>query len=356
MAVRSHWKGFLKLSLVSCPIGLYPVISPAERVSFRQVNRETGNRLRQQLVDAVTGEAVERQNKTRGYQVGENQFLTIEDEELEAARQEARMRPFRTHEAAQAPPSHEEEVDRPAVVARGPIPKRQEPREEVSQPLPPPAVLTPPPVKVENTHTIEIERFIAQGEIDPRYFDAPYYIAPRDEVGQEAYAVIRDAMTAKGMVGMGRVVLSKRERPIMIMPMGKGLLGMTLHYAHEVRSEADYFSDIQEMILPADMLQIAERIVEMKTENLDPALLEDRYRTVLVSMLRAKQAKLPQKADVVAPKPQNVINLMEVLKRSLSAEKPAGGAPLPKSPPGRAAATRKTTASRRSHQRARKAG
>src|SRR5438093_8395569 len=103
------------------------------------------------------------------------------------------------------------------------------------------------------------------------------------------------------------------------LPMGKGLLGVTLHYAHEVRSEADYFSDIQEITLPTDMLQIAERIVEMKSANFDPALLEDRYRTVLVSMLRAKQAKLPQKAEVVAPKQQNVIDLMEVLKRSLSA-------------------------------------
>jgi DNA end-binding protein Ku len=238
----------------------------------------------------------------------------------------------------------------PAIVYR----KRQEP-EELTPP-PQQEVPIPPPVKVENTHTIEIERFIPQGEIDPRYFDAPYYVAPRDEVGQEAYTVIRDAMAAKSMVGMGRVVLSKRDRPIMIMPRGKGLLGMTLHYAHEVRSEADYFCDIQDMILPADMLQIAERIVEMKTAKFDPALLEDRYRTVLVSMLRAKQAKLPQKPDAVAPKPQNVIDLMEVLKRSISAEKPPGAEPPPKSASRRVTETRKMTSSRRSHPRARKAG
>jgi non-homologous end joining protein Ku len=352
-APRPLWKGFLKLSLVSCPIELYPAISPAERISFRQVNRETGNRLRQQLVDVVTGEPVERHNKTRGYQVGENQFLTIENEELEAAREEARSRPFSIQRAAEvAAPSEPDEVRKSGPGGR--VATREVQREE-PPPAPPPPGPVPAPVKVHNTHTIEIERFVPRDQLDPRYFDTPYYIAPRDVVAQEAYAVIRDAMLDKGMIAMGHVVLAKRERPIIIIPGGKGLLGMTLHYNHEVRSEADYFSDIQEMVLPDDMLQIAGRIIDMKTANFDPAQLEDRYRTVLVSMLRDKQAKLPKQAELVAPKPQNVVSLMDVLKRSLSAEKPSGGASLPKPTPRHTAANRKAVPARRSPSRARKA-
>jgi DNA end-binding protein Ku len=168
------------------------------------------------------------------------------------------------------------------------------------------------------------KRFIPRAQIDPRYHDTPYYIAPRDQVGQEAFAVIREAMRGKEMVGMGRVILSKRERPIIIEPLGNGLRGMTLRYAHEVRSEAEYFSDIPEIKLPDEMLRIAEHILETKTTDFDPAFLEDRYRTVLVEMLRSKQTELPRTISAPSPSPQNVVNLMDVLKRSLAAERPAG--------------------------------
>ena len=141
----------------------------------------------------------------------------------------------------------------------------------------------PAPVRIENNRTIEIERFVPGAQIDPRYHDTPYYIAPRDQVGLEAFAVIRDAMRRKEMVGMGRVVLAKRERPIIIEPMGNGLRGMTLRYAHEVRSEAEYFADIPQITLPDEMLRVAEHFLETKTADFDPAFLEDRYRTVLVS-------------------------------------------------------------------------
>ena len=202
MAPRPHWKGYLKLSLVSCPIALYPAISAAERISFRQVNKETGNRLRQQLVDSVTGEPVQAHEKGRGYEVGENQFLVVQDEELEAARHEARTRPYSAAPAERhivcsretAQERHEQRTTKPA-------PQRDELRHEEAPPLAPPA---PPPVRIENNHTIEIERFIPRAQIDPRYPDKPYYIVPRDQVGQEAFAVIRDAMRGKEMVGMGR--------------------------------------------------------------------------------------------------------------------------------------------------------
>ena len=134
-----------------------------------------------------------------------------------------------------------------------------------------------------------------------RYYNTPYYIVPREAVGQETFAVIRDAMAAKGLVGLGRVVLSNRERPILIEPMGSGLRGITLRYAHEVRDEAEYFADIPKMTLPDEMLRITEHILETKTEDFDPAYLEDRYRTVLVEKLRAKQAQNPARSTASAP-------------------------------------------------------
>jgi non-homologous end joining protein Ku len=214
MAPRAHWKGYLKLSLVSCPVALHPAIAAAERISFRQMNRQTGNRLRQQLVDSVTGEVVQSHDKGRGYEAGERQLLLVEDEELEAARQDARARPFATAPVAQeAPPP----VEPPAPAGRRAPASRDEPaRPETpgrGSPLasaPPPAAAPPPaPVRAENTRTIQIERFVPLDQIDARYFDTPYYITPRDEIGLEAYAVIRDAMRGKELVGMGRVVLSK---------------------------------------------------------------------------------------------------------------------------------------------------
>jgi Ku protein len=350
MAPRPHWKGYLKLSLVSCPIGLYPAISAAEKISFRQVNRETGHRLRQQLVDSVTGEVVDAHKKGRGYEVGENQFLMVQEEELEAAQQEARTLPFtvapsRPHPAHQAeePPARHD----PALKLVEP-PKGQAKHAEAPAIVPPSAV--PRPI-VENTRTIELDRFVPRDQLDPRYYNTPYYIVPRDEVGLEAFAVIRDAMAGMGLVGMGRVVLASRERPIIIEPMGMGLLGITLRYAHEVRSGMDYFAEIPPMELPNEMVRITEHILETKREDFDPAWLEDRYRTVLVEKLREKQAQMPKRSLAPSPSPQNVINLMDALKRSLAAEQPhtQGARKGPeKSMPRRAAPASKSASSKRS--------
>ena len=167
MAPRPNWKGYLKLSLVSCPIALYPATSAAERVSFRQINKKTGNRLRQQIVDDVTREPVEADDKGRGYEVDKNVYIPVEDEELDA-------------------------------------------------------------IQVESTHTIEIDSFVPVADVDERYFDTPYYVAPNDKVGQDAFAVIREAMRKQGRRRVGRVVIAKRERPIMLAADDKGLRGMTL--------------------------------------------------------------------------------------------------------------------------------
>src|SRR3954454_4952734 len=216
MAPRPYWKGYLKLSLVSCPIALYPATSAGERVSFRQINKRTGNRLRQQLVDEVTRDVVEAHDKGRGYEIAKGQYLQVEDDEIDA-------------------------------------------------------------IQVESTHTIEIEKFVPLSETDVRYFDSPYYLIPDDQVGLDAFAVIRDAMASKKMVGVGRVVLQKRERPILLEPFGKGLRGMTLRYPYEVRNEAEYFEDIPQLKIAPDMLKLAEHIIETKAGAFEPAEFVDRY-------------------------------------------------------------------------------
>jgi DNA end-binding protein Ku len=311
MAPRPYWKGHLKLSLVSCPIALYPAIDTSERVAFRQVNRATGNRLRQQLVDSVTGEAVESHEMGRGYEVGENQFVVLEDEELATAREAARTRPY-----SPPPPAAKREPEQ--------LPAPRAATRQVFEPTArAPLVVTPPAPRIENTRTIEIQRFVPRAQIDPRYHLTPYYIAPRDLVGQEAFAVIRDAMAGKDVVGIAHVVLSNRERPIVIDPLGQGLRGITLRYAHEIRGEDDFFADIPEMVLPDEMLRVAEHIVETKTADFDRAYLEDRYRTELVSMLREKKAQVPARAKPATPSRKNVIDLMDILKRSLVAERPS---------------------------------
>ncbi len=257
MAPRPNWKGYLKLSLVSCPILLYPAASSAERVAFRQVNKRTGNRLKQQLVDAKTGEVVDSENKGRGYEIGRNQFLLVEDEELEK-------------------------------------------------------------IQIESTRTIEVHSFVPRASIDERYLDTPYYIIPNGRVGVDAFAVIREAMRGKGMVALGRVVLTRREHPIMLQPFEKGVLAMTLRYPYEVRSEVDYFGDIPEAQLSKEMLQLAEHIVDTKSAQFDPSKFEDRYESAVVELLKRKRAGLPQKSETPAVAPSRVINLMDALRQSIA--------------------------------------
>ena len=261
MAPRANWKGYLKLSLVSCPIALYPAASASERVSFRQINKKTGNRLRQQLVDGETREPVEAEDKGRGYEIGKNEFIQVDDEELEA-------------------------------------------------------------IQIESTHTIEIDKFVPNAQIDKRYFDSPYYIAPTDKVGQDAFAVIREAMSGKDMVALGRIVVSKRERVIALEPYEKGLLGTTLRYPYEVRNAADYFEGIDDVKIPAEMLKLAEHILDTKAADFDPGTFVDQYEEALVDLLKKKQAGVPPKQiSTVAPE-RRVINLMDALKRSIESEQP----------------------------------
>jgi len=309
-ASRAFWKGHLKLSFVSCPVALYPATSAAERVSFRQVNRRTGHRLRHKLVDSVTGEAVDSANKARGYEVGENEFLLVEDRDLERARSE-RLPPGAVELAA--PPR----ASPPTVLAG----RHEQDAEENDYDDEEAEEIVP---RLENTRTIEIQRFFQAGEIDARYFEKPYYVVPREEIGQESFAVIRDAMAREGVIGLARVVLSSRERPFLIEPMDRGLRGVTLRFSNEVRSPD--FSTIPQMKLPTEMMELAQHIIRTKSAEFDPSMIEDHYRSALVRILRKKQ-KQSRHVPAVKPSQENVINLMEALRRSIAAERPEKPSP-----------------------------
>jgi DNA end-binding protein Ku len=317
MPSRAFWKGFLKLSFVSCPIALYPATSAAERLSFRQVNRRTGHRLKHKLVDSVSGEAVDSSHKARGYEVGENEFLLVEDRDIERARSE--RPPPGAVEIAEPP-----RRDSPPTV---PVGLHQQDDEEIAAADDDVEIEEAPRPRPENTHTIEIERFLPAGQIDARYSEKPYYIVPREEISQASFAVIRDAMRHDGVVGLARVVLSSRERHFLVEPMGNGLRGVTLRFAHEVRGADDYFSEIPQLKLPAEMMKLAQHIIQTKSDKFDPAMLEDHYRSALVRVLRKKQAKHPVHAPTVKPSHENVVNLMDALRRCIAAERPAKSAP-----------------------------
>jgi len=275
MAPRPYWKGYLKLSLVACPIAVYTATTTSERVSFRQINKRTGNRLRQQLVDDVTRDVVETADKGRGYEVDKNVYIQVDDEELEA-------------------------------------------------------------LEIESNHTIDIDSFVPREQIDERYLDGSYYIAPNDQVGREAFAVIREAMRGKDMVALGRIVLAKRERVIALQPWDKGLLGTTLRYAYEVRNASEYFDEIPDMKIPKEMLQLAEHILQNKTGDFDPAAFVDHYEEAVVDMLKHKQAGVALPKQKAAAPASNVVNLMDALKRSIAAEKGAAkSAPAGKAKKGK---------------------
>jgi DNA end-binding protein Ku len=258
---RPYWKGYIKLALVSCPIAVYTASSSSERVSFRQINKKTGNRLKQKLVDEVTGDAVEASDKGKGYEYAKNTYLMVDEEELDA-------------------------------------------------------------IAIESNHTIEIDSFVPRSEIDERYLDSPYYIAPNEPVGQEAFAVIREAMRGKGMVALGRVVLSKRERVIMLQPWDKGIMGTTVRFPYEVRDSKDYFYDIADVKVQPDLLQLAEHILKSKEASFDPTQFVDRYEQAVLEILKTKQEGLPAAKPAAAAPPRNVINLFDALRASIAGAKP----------------------------------
>jgi DNA end-binding protein Ku len=259
MAPRANWKGFLRLSLVTCPVALYPATSDTEKVSFNQINRKTGHRIKYSKVDADTGEEVANEDIVKGYKVDTDTYIEVTKEELDD-------------------------------------------------------------IALESTHTIEIDEFVPKEDIDSRYLIRPYYLVPDGKVGHDAFAVIRETIRTMNKVAIGRVVLTNREHIIALVPLEKGLMGTLLRYPYEVRKEKEYFDDIQDVKITKDMLDLAKHIVEQKSGDFEPEAFEDHYETALIDLINKKRngVKITPKA---APKTGgNVINLMDALKRSLASE------------------------------------
>jgi DNA end-binding protein Ku len=258
MARRAYWKGFLRLSLVSCPIALFPATSEREKIRFHQINRKTGDRIRYVKVDAETGKQVDNEGIIKGYEKKKDEYIPVEPEELDA-------------------------------------------------------------VAIESKHTIEIDEFVPRDEIDELYLANPYYIVPDGDAGRQAFAVIRDGIEKEGMVGIGRIVFTTREHTIALEARGKGILGVTLRYPYEVRDEQDYFDDILSARVTKDMLDLAAHIIKTKSGHFNPKKFEDHYEQALKELLRKKdrgeKIEAPQDRE-----PAKVINLMDALRRSAKGE------------------------------------
>jgi DNA end-binding protein Ku len=292
MAARAYWKGSLKLSLVSCPVLLYPASTSVEKTRFHMINKETGHRLKQQMVDAETGEVVDSDQKGRGYELKKGEYVEIEPEELDA-------------------------------------------------------------VAIESNHTIDIDSFVPRDEIDRRYLNHPYYIAPDGKAGIDAYAVIRDAMKDQDRVALARIVLTNREHVIAIEPLGKGLLGTTLRYPYELRDEDEYFDGIKSPKITKDMVELAGHILDTKAAHFDPAKFKDEYEDALKALVRRKASGKPIKAAEREERPDNVISLMDALKQSLKGK---AAAKRPANAPARRSAHRATKKAQRTRTRGRRAG
>ena len=255
MAPRAYWKGYLKLSLVSCPVAMYPATSDREKISFHQLHKQTGNRIRYKKVDADTGREVDNADIIKGYEVSKGEYVEVEPEEFEA-------------------------------------------------------------VEIESKRVIEIEQFVPKDEIDELYINNPYYVVPDGEVGQQAFAVIREAIRKEGMVALAKVVFTSREHIIAIEARSKGMMGVTLRYPYEVRKEEEYFDEIENERVPKDMLDLATHIVETKKGKFQPEKFEDRYEDALKSLIKKKQ----KGEKIEAPKerePSNVVSLMDALRQSV---------------------------------------
>jgi len=253
---RASWSGFLRLSLVSCPVSLVPATTEAKRVRFNQLNSKTGNRVQQQLIDSKTGEIVDRDEIVKGYEYDRGRYVTIDDDELKA-------------------------------------------------------------LQIESSKIIDLDRFVDREEVDPVYLDTPYYVYPDGELAAQTFRVIGEAMVRKNKVGLGRVTISSRERPVLVEPRDNGLLMSTIRSSDEVRP--DEFGPQAKGEIDADMVAIAEYIIERRSGAFDPADFRDRYQDALRELVAEKT-----KGQVVTPRevaePPKVINLMDALKRSLAQE------------------------------------
>src|SRR3954451_8120321 len=285
MAPRANWKGFLRLSLVTCPVALFPATSDSEKISFNQINRNTGHRIKYMKVAADSGEEVSSEDIMKGYKVDTDTYIEITRDELDA-------------------------------------------------------------IALESTRTIEIDQFVPKSEIDELYLVRPYYIVPDGKVGHDAYAVIRETIRSLDKVALARVVLTNREHVIALEARDNGLMGMLLRYPYEVRNSAEYFDDIQDVKITKDMLDLAKHIVQQKSGHFDPAKFEDHYEAALTELINKKRngERITQVTKPVSN--DNVISLMDALKRSISGKSAAAAKPEPATKPAKGKKPRKAAGPR----------
>lgn len=259
MAPRPAWKGYLKLSLVTCAVELTNVVTHAEKVSFNVLNRATGNRVKRIYVDAGTGEPVKDEDEIKGYEVEGGDYVHVEEDEIEA-------------------------------------------------------------VQVESSNMLSLDGFVDKASIQQIYLDTPYYLTPADKVSEDAFAVIREAMAAKKKAGLARIVLYRRERPVVIEALGKGMVLTTLRYDSTVRQPDAVFDEIKAVKIDKEMIDLAQHIIDRKATTFDPSEFEDKYEAALIELIRAKKAGRKAPRAKAAARPSNVVNLFDALKKSLAAD------------------------------------
>ena len=260
MAPRPAWKGYLKLSLVTCAVELSNVVTHAEKVTFHILNRETGNRVKRIYVDAETGDPVEPEDEIKGYQVEDGEYIQIEEDEIAA-------------------------------------------------------------LQIVSSNMLDLDGFVDKASTQPIYLDTPYYLAPADKVSEDAFAVIREAMAAKKKAGLARIVLFQRERPAIIEPFGRGMLLTTLRYDRTVRQPDTALDDIPNLKTDKEMIELARNVIEKNASKFDPSEFDDKYEEAVIELIRAKKAgKKISRPRQTEEKPSNVVNLFDALKKSLAAD------------------------------------
>ncbi|HEY8963533.1 MAG TPA: Ku protein [Alphaproteobacteria bacterium] len=280
---RAYWKGNIRLSLVTFPVELFVGVSDSQKIKLHKLSKKSGERIHYK--DSTKSEGVvTKENIVKGYEYEKGQYVEIPDKELEK-------------------------------------------------------------LKIESTHTIDLVRFTDMKEIDPIYFDKPYFVVPQGKLAQEAFITVRDALKESKKVALGQITIGGRERIAAIKPCGKGLLLETLRYNYEVRHASQYFEDISEKIKPdKDQIDLAQQLIKKKSGPFDPKTFKDSYQEGLLEIIHAKIGHRKAHLPKAAPKPDNVVNIMDALKRSL--EESGGKKKSAKKVPAKKSATKKKAASR----------
>ena len=267
MAARAYWQGQIRLALVSIPVEIYSATKTGAKISFRQIHEPSGKRVSYEKVVPGIG-PIDRDDIIKGYELSKGNYVLLEDDEIEA-------------------------------------------------------------VKVESKRTLELVQFVDSSEIDPLYYEKPYYVAPKDDLAEEAFVVLREALRKAGKVGLGQLSVRGQEKLVALKPCGKGLLLETLRYADEVRKGQAFFSEIEEQKPDKELLDLATTLIDNKTAPFDASEFEDRYVEALKKLIDKKAKSKSDKLvleDVDEPeggKSGNVIDLMAALKKSVDGERPA---------------------------------